>query len=122
MDGADASDFNVADDQVVLITLWMMLLMMIYKEAEGDISIIMINSNVSNSVINTSSLQHQNQHHQLHQEHHPHDHQPLAECGVTVSRGPEHGSKAAKNTRGAGSQKATDATRRLEKGGKKQKT
>ena len=96
------------------LAFWCLLMvpLLMMKEADGDISII-TNSSVSNSVINTSSLIiRNNQHHQQHQERHPHDRQPLAGCGVTVSTGLEYGSKAAENTRVAGSQKAT---RRLEK-------
>ena len=56
LDAADGADFDVADDQAAGVDDAVDDVVDDDKEAEGDISIITINSNVSNRVINTSSL------------------------------------------------------------------
>ena len=56
VDAADGADFDVADDHAAGVDDAVDDVVDDDKEADGDISIITINSNVSNSVINTSSL------------------------------------------------------------------
>ena len=99
-DGADA-DFDVPDDQAAGVDD---AVGGVFddKEADGDISIITINSNVNDSVINTSSLIISNikiSAASAASRAHAHDRQPLAFFDPTVSRGTECGSKAVENTR-----------------------
>ena len=56
LDAVDGADFDVADDQAAGADDAVDDVVDDDKEADGDISTITINSNVSNSVINTSSL------------------------------------------------------------------
>ncbi len=56
LDAADSADFDVADDQAAGVDDAVDDVVDDDKEADGDISIITINRNVSNSDINTSSL------------------------------------------------------------------
>ena len=56
VDAADAADFDVADDQAAGVDDAVDDVVDDDKEADGDISIIRINSNGSNSVIHISGL------------------------------------------------------------------
>ena len=101
--------------RMVLLMLLMLILMLLMIKLLVFMTLLLTLLLIVMMLMSLDHWQYQNQHRQQHQEHHPHDRQQSAECGVTVSRGPEHCSKEANNTRGARSQKATDATRRLEK-------
>ena len=113
---ADAADFDVADLQAAGVDDAVDDVVDDDKEAEGDISIIMISSNVSNSVIDTSSLMISNIKTSVISSmksimRHAHDRQPFVKCRVPVSRGRDFTARKQIRTRGAGSQKSRRATK-----------